>query len=283
MIGRRFLVKHRSGSLLTVYVLISVVCLLFSGNTLVLRPKELGLSIFSLFQHALSSTVSFVTETVDSIRVLGELKEEHEAALERLRLYEQIERDILTLKDENQRLSEVLDFSTAAPFENIPAKIIGKDPQNYHATITVNRGSLSGISRGMVVIGIQNGQQGLVGKVINVGLTACQVQPLYDPNDFVAARLISSRYEGLVNGSGDEKVMMRYINRYARPEIRYGDIVITSGTDSSLFPEGIQIGTVKSIIARSYETSMELEIAPVIDFSRLEYVYILRTREGMVY
>ncbi|MDR1932712.1 MAG: rod shape-determining protein MreC [Spirochaetales bacterium] len=280
MLGRKFVTKHRAGSLLCLYVLICFVCIAFSSRTFVLKPKELGLSVFSLFQRGISSAGGFFAETFNSIRVLGELKEEHAAALERLRRYEHIEKDILTLKDENRRLNEVLSFSTDAAFRNIPAKIIGKDPQNFHTTMIVNRGSLSGVSKDMPVIGIQNGRQGLVGKVISVGTGACLVQPLYDPNAFVAARLLSSRYEGLVNGAGEDSVKMRYVKRYARPEIRYGDSVITSGMGSSLFPEGIEIGSVKSISARGYDTSLELDIEPVIDFSRLEYVYILQTQEA---
>ncbi|MDR3200135.1 MAG: rod shape-determining protein MreC [Spirochaetales bacterium] len=279
MLGKKFVTKHRAGSLLCLYILIGFVCITFSSNTFVMKPEELGLSIFSLFQRGISSIGSFVAGTFDSIRVLGELKEEHAAAIDQLRSYEQIEKDILILKEENRRLNEVLSFSTSAVFQNIPAKIIGKDPQNFHTTIVVNRGSLSGISKDMPVIGIQNGHQGLVGKVISVGPSASLVQPLYDPNAFVAARLLSSRYEGLVNGSGEDAVKMRYVKRYARPEIRYGDIVITSGMGSSLFPEGIEIGSVKSISARSYDTSLELDIAPVIDFSRLEYVYILQAKK----
>jgi rod shape-determining protein MreC len=131
----------------------------------------------------------------------------------------------------------------------------------------------------MTVVGIQRGHQGLVGKVLSVGLNSCMVQPLYDPSAFVAARLLSSRYEGLVNGSGDENIKMRYVKRYARSEIRFGDTVVTSGLGASLFPEGIEIGTVKSISARTYDTSLELGIEPIIDFSRLEYVYILTAKK----
>jgi rod shape-determining protein MreC len=279
MLGKSFVAKHKAGSLLIVYVFISFMCITFTSTTFVLKPKEFGLSFFSLMQDGISSIGDFVVETFNSIRVLGELKAEHEAALERLRHYEQIEKDILTLKDENRRLNEVLSFSSSAVFENTPAKIIGKDPQKFHATIVVNRGSLSGISKDMTVIGIQDGHQGLVGKIITVGLNASMVQPLYDPNSFVAARLLTSRYEGLVNGSGEDAVKMRYVKRYARPEIRLGDTVITSGMGASLFPESIEIGTVKSISARSYDTSLELDIEPVIDFSRLEYVYILKTKK----
>ena len=275
MLGQRFIEKYRAGSLFVLYIFVSIVCIAFSSKTFVQGPKELGLSLFAVFQGGVSSVGGFVAETFNSVRVLRELKAEHASALERLQRYEQIEKDISILRDENTRLNEVLSFSAVSPFKNIPAKIIGKDPQNYHSTLVINRGSLSGIKKNMIVVGSRAGEQGLVGKIITVGLSSSMVQPVYDPNSFVAARLLSSRHEGLVNGSGEGTVRMRYVKRYARPEIRYGDIVVSSGMESSLYPGGIEIGTVKKITARSYDTSLELEIEPLIDFSRLEYVYVL--------
>lgn len=278
MVGKKLFTRHKSGSLLGVYVLFCIIALGFSGSNVIIRPKQLGLSLFAIFQQGGTSIGRFFSETFNSIRELGDLKMEYSAALERLKHFETIEKDIKALEDENLRLKEVLQFSRDSRFQNIPAQIIGKDPQNYHSTITINKGSLSGIRKNMPVVAIQGGRQGLIGKVAAVGLNASLIQPLYDPNAFVAARLLSSRYEGLVNGSGEDSVTMRYVKKYARPNIRFGDIVVTSGM-TSLYPPDIYIGTVKTIHARDYDTSLELDIEPIIDFAKLEHVYILQLRE----
>jgi rod shape-determining protein MreC len=274
MVGRNFFAKYKSGTLLGIYVLFSFFSLALSTKSITLKPKEIGLSFFSIFQQGGSAIGTFFAETVTSIRTLGELKQDYAAALEKLKQYERIEKDFHGLTEENRQLKEVLGFSQGLEYKNIPAKIIGKDPQNYHATLTVNKGSLAGVRKNMPVIAIQGGKQGLVGKIAQAGLNASIIQPLYDPTAFVAARLLTSRYEGLVSGSGDESVKMRYVKRYARSNIRYGDIVVTSGM-KSLYPSGIVIGTIKAILARDYDTSLELEIEPIIDFNRLEYLYIL--------
>jgi len=279
MLGKKFITKYKSGSLLGAYVLFCLFTLGFSTRSFVVRPKELGLSLFAVFQQGGTAVGSFFVETVNSIRVLGQLKQDYAAALERLKHYERVEKDLQRLEEENKNLKQVLSFSQGLEYRNIPARIIGKDPQNYHSTITVNKGSTAGIRKTLPVVAVQDGHQGLVGKIAGVGLTASVVQPLYDPTSFVAARLLSSRYEGLVNGSGEDSITMRYVKRYARSNIRYGDLVVTSGMNS-LFPAGIYIGSVRTIHARDYDTSLELEIEPIIDFSRLEYVYILWSEEG---
>jgi len=279
MIDKNFFSKHRSGTLLVGYVLFCFFSLGLSTRTIILKPKELGLSFFSIFQEGISSVSTFLSETVNSVRTLSELKREHAAALDRLKGYERIEKDHETLLEENRQLKDILKFSNDVDFQNIPAKIIGKDPQNYHATLTVNKGKADGVKKDMPVVAVQNGRQGLVGKVVEVGINSSMIQPLFDSSAFIAARLLSSRYEGLVNGTDGDSVVMRYVKRYARSNIRYGDIVITSGV-KSLYPSDIYIGTVKMIHARDYDTSLELEIEPIIDFARLEYVFILYSEKG---
>jgi rod shape-determining protein MreC len=68
---------------------------------------------------------------------------------------------------------------------------------------------------------------------------------------------------------------MRYVSDQARTEIGYGDLVITSGM-SSVYPKGIHIGTVVSVEAQPYDTSLELKLDPIVDFERLEYVFVIR-------
>jgi len=104
--------------------------------------------------------------------------------------------------------------------------------------------------------------------------------PLYDINCYVASRLSVSRYEGIVEGRGNPEVslLMRFIIKRARDEISIGDMVVTSGM-GKVYPAGINIGRVSFINYQENEISMEVEIDPSIDFSRLEYVFVINTVE----
>jgi rod shape-determining protein MreC len=144
----------------------------------------------------------------------------------------------------------------------------------------LNKGARQGVAREMPVIAFQGGLQGLVGKVVLTGLTTSTVKPITDTSSYVAARLQSSRYDGLVSGGqlGTGRLVMRYVNKLATNEIQYGELVISSGL-GGLFPQGIHIGRVREMQAKAYEASLTLEVEPIVDFSRLEYVFVLDVGE----
>jgi rod shape-determining protein MreC len=132
----------------------------------------------------------------------------------------------------------------------------------------------------MSVIAYQNGIQALVGIVIQTGLFESLVMPVYSEKAYVSARFAQSRYEGLVEGQGGLEIplRMRSITKRARSEIREGDLVITSGL-GGIYPAGITIGRVSALYFEEDLTSMEIELVPSIDFSRLEYVVIISPDE----
>jgi rod shape-determining protein MreC len=100
--------------------------------------------------------------------------------------------------------------------------------------------------------------------------------PLYDESSFVSSRLSASRYEGIVEGQGgpDAPLLMRFIQKRAREEINDGDVVVSSGI-SGIYPTGINLGRVSNTRYYEDEISMEVELKTTIDFSRLEYVFVL--------
>jgi rod shape-determining protein MreC len=276
---REILARHRDRLTLAVLVVVCLVSLGVSTDSMSLRPKEVGQSVVAVFQQAGAAIGRFFAGTVTSIRELSELRRQHDELLADVRQYEGITDDIALLRAENQRLREALEFEQRLPYENIPARVVGKEPGSFFSGLTINKGRVAGIRRYMPVIANQNGIQGLVGRIEEVGLTTSVVMPIFDLNSYVAARLSRSRHEGLVAGEGAAtasggQLTMLYVAKSARAEISVDDVVITSGMQS-IFPEGIRIGTVQSIQGRPYETSLHIALNPSVDFSRLEYVFVL--------
>jgi rod shape-determining protein MreC len=132
----------------------------------------------------------------------------------------------------------------------------------------------------MAVIAFQDGVQALAGKVVQAGQFESLVMPVYDSSSFVPVRFASSRYEGLVEGQGkiEYPLLMRLISKRARDDVHFGDMVITSGIGGghgTIYPVGINIGRVSRILYKEDETSMEVELETVLDFSRLEHVFVI--------
>ena len=65
-----FFSRHRKGATLAALVLVSLVCLLISNRTVVLRPKEIGLSVMGFFQRGATGLFGWFGDTADSIRQL---------------------------------------------------------------------------------------------------------------------------------------------------------------------------------------------------------------------
>jgi len=259
-------------------VLVSFLLLIFSTRGFIFEIKNTGLSLYSGVRGGLYEMSSFVSRTVLSVRALADLRREHAELLKQLERYEELERSNAEIYQENIRLREQLGFSRTLRFRRIPAQISGRDPDNLFSALVVNKGSFSGISNNMAVVAWQNGTQALVGKVIQTGAFESLVMPIFDNNSLVSSRLSVSRFEGIVEGQGNPEtpLLMRFVPKRARDEINIGDIIISSGM-GGVFPAGINIGRVSAVNALEYETTLEVEVMPMVDFSRLEYVFVIET------
>jgi len=259
-----------------ILVVVSTVLLLLSTRDFLFGVKNIGLSLFSGIRGGIYEVNSFVSRTVLSISELATLRQEHASLLRQLDRFEELERSNTEIYQENIRLKEQLDFSRTLRYRHIPAQISGRDPDNLFSAVVINKGSFSGVSNNMAVVAWQNGTQALVGKVIQTGVFESLVMPVFDINSQVSSRFSVSRYEGIVEGQGktESPLLLRFIPRRARDEINNGDIIVTSGM-GGLFPPGINIGRVSGVNTLEYETTLEIEIIPMIDFSRLEYVFVI--------
>jgi len=260
--------------------LASALALAFSTRDF-LGLRHAGFSPFSGARGAVSEASSFVSGTVLAVRELASLREEHAELLERMARYERLERTAGEISRENARLREQLGFSQELEFRHIPARIVGRDPDNLFSAFVINQGTRAGVARDMPVIAWQGGAQALVGKVIQARAFESLVLPVYDSNLFVSARLAEQRFEGIVEGRGSPGLglVMRFVPKRARDEIAPGDLVVSSGM-GGVYPPGISIGVVGRVVYSEHDISMDVELEPLIDFSRLEFVFAIETLEA---
>ena len=263
-----------------ILLFLSGLALAFSGGGFVVNFQRVGFSVVTSLQKAVYSVCDGVTGVFTAIAELKSLKAENQELKEKLKNYEFLQRNNTEIRKENERLREQLQFATHIEQKNFPAQIIGRNPDNIYSGITINKGSRSGIKKGMSVIAVQNGTTGLVGKIVTVGLETSLVMPVYDSKCVVSSRIQNTRDIGLVNGSGNANspLQMKYIKKRVLPELNFGDIVVTSG-ETDNYVADIPVGTITNIMVVEYDSSLNIEITPVVDFARLETVIVTDLKE----
>ncbi len=271
-----FVARHRRGVTLAVLVLVSLVCLLVSNRTVVIRPKEVGLSTIGFFQKGVTGFFRWFRDTAGSIGQLRIAREELDRARARLVEADRMARENVELRRQNGALLAELGLAQALPPTRIAAEVIARDHDNLSSTIVINKGSRDRIRKDMPVVAFRDDLEGLVGRVLEVGLGTSHVLPLYDLTCQVSVRLDASRFEGLASGQGKEvdRLLMQYVKKIARDTVQWGDLVVTAGL-GGMYPAGIAVGRVRDFRVETYETSMTIEVEPIVDFDRLEYVYVL--------
>lgn len=263
-----------------ILLFLSGLALAFSGGGFVVNFQRVGFSVVTSLQKAVYSVCDGVTGVFTAVAELKSLKAENQELKEKLKNYEFLQRNNTEIRKENEHLREQLQFATHIEQKNFPAQIIGRNPDNIYSGITINKGSRSGIKKGMSVIAVQNGTTGLVGKIVTVGLETSLVMPVYDSKCVVSSRIQNTRDIGLVSGSGNANspLQMKYIKKRVLSELNFGDIVVTSG-ETDNYVANIPVGTITNIMVVEYDSSLNIEITPVVDFARLETVIVTDLKE----
>ena len=266
--------------LLVIYLLIGGVSLAFHSGGFVVNFKMIGFSIISSLDKGVHFVAGGFKNTFNAVGELRKLQKDYNDLVIKLENYEEMQRSNADIRKENARLKEQLDFAISLDEKNIPSQIIARDLDNAFTYLTIDKGSINGVRKNMPVIAFQNGNQGLVGKVVQVGTFTSQIMPIYNINNIVSARIQNSRDLGLVNGQGsqDKPLLMQYIRKSVVDELNYGDIVVTSGENDN-YMRDIAIGTISKITTLDYNSSLNIELVPIIDFARLENVVVVNQKE----
>jgi rod shape-determining protein MreC len=147
------------------------------------------------------------------------------------------------------------------------------------ARITIDKGTGDGLRPDMAVIA----PAGVVGRIIIPSARAAKVQLLIDRNAAAGAIVARSRAQGVVRGTGTDRLRMEYVSSAA--DVKVGDEVITSGIDgiypaavaeAGAYPKGFVIGQIESI-ERGAGTFSSIVIRPTVDFASLETVLVVLT------
>jgi rod shape-determining protein MreC len=220
-------------------------------------------------QTWLSTRIQAVRGAVSQPQDVTRLLEENAGqAVEIARLQAEII-DLKQQLSETRVLSALVDFARVHPENSyVAAAVIGRDPSTYAHYIIINRGSDTGVRRGMPVVTAK----GLVGRVVAVTAGAARVQVITDPNSSVNVRIDPSAPQAVVRGSLTGVLTLDMIPQSS--EVSVGDLILTSGLGGN-YPSEILIGQVSSVRRKETDMFQVGVVQSIVDFSRLDIVLVI--------
>lgn len=169
---------------------------------------------------------------------------------------------------ENERLEQILELVSAYGMQGIGARVIGGSSGDWDATIVIDKGTSSGISVDMPVMGYGS----IVGQVTATSVFGSTVTLLGDPTSGVSARLQNSREVGILEGSVDGTLHLAYIP--ASTAVSVGEMVVTSGL-GGVYPSGMLLGTVTSVSNNPSDMYHTIVVTPVAQTCNYEEVFVM--------
>jgi rod shape-determining protein MreC len=231
----------------------------------------------SPFQNASSKASGATAGFFQQIWNFRSTAQENEQLKERLAALEVELNNARQAEAENARLKALLDLNETSEIKSVPARVIARDPSVWFNTITINRGSTSGISVNMPVV--TGG--GIVGRVITVSPFAAQVMLITDEKagaGAVVGQLGQSGALGSVRGRADlgvSVIEMRYVSGLEKVEVN--DSVMTTGQDG-IYPPGLNVGRVVEVKNGTATQAHQILIQPGAQLDHLEEVAVLLYR-----
>ncbi len=201
------------------------------------------------------------------------LEAENEQLRQQLAQVEDNARDAASVRRENERLRSLLELlDNHEDYELVDSYVIARSSSDWTNTITLNRGSGSGIATGMCAI-TANGE--VVGLVIEVGSNYCVVKTVLDSSLEISSTIASSGYSGITSGgyTSDQAGLLRMDYLPSSAVIRNNDQVVTSGT--TVYPRNLVMGRIIDAGFNDTGVAKYALLEPAVDVASLEQVFVL--------
>lgn len=201
------------------------------------------------------------------------LASENEALKGQLAQIQDDARDAASIKRENDRLRDLLELKkNHEDYELVDGYIIGRSSLDWTNSLTINKGTNSGIQTGMCAI-TENGE--MVGLVIEAGPNYSVIKTVLDSSLEISATIASSGYSGMVQGgyTTDQSGLLRMDYLPSSAIIRNNDQVVSAG--STVYPRNLILGHVIDAGFNDTGAAKFALLQPAADIAALEQVFIL--------
>ncbi len=258
---------------LIVAVLLAAVLAIIGGVT--------GMSLPNMFVQGvltpIRTGVSFLTDQAENIYgylfKYESVAAENEALKQQLAEIQDSARNADAIARENDRLRALLNLQESdEDYSFLDSYIIAWSSNEWSNTITINRGSNSGVQKDMCAV-TANGE--LVGLVSEVGTNYAVIKTVLDSSIEISATVAGAGYNGIVKGGysteSPDKLRMNYLPSAAT--IHINDQVVTTG--STVYPRNLILGYVIDAGFDDTGVAKFALLEPAAEIGSLEQVFIV--------
>jgi len=219
-------------------------------------------------QIAADTTSDWIKDGQEIFSTMAGFRAENQRLKKRIQELEIERNNLLEAGATNRRLQELLEFRSSLPAASVTASIIGNSASSWFQTCLLDKGTADGVRKGMAVVT----PLGIIGQAIFASAHTAKVLLITDSNSGVDALVQRTRARGIVSGSLENGMIMKYVKR--SEDIQEGDRLITSGSDG-VFPKGLIIGWVSKVRKQNLGLFQYVEVTPAVTSSRIENVLVL--------
>ncbi|MBX2827025.1 MAG: rod shape-determining protein MreC [Flavobacteriaceae bacterium] len=167
--------------------------------------------------------------------------------------------------------SQVLDSN----YSFISAKVINNNYARSKNYLTLNKGKQDSLKVDMGVIS----SQGVVGIINATSNKYASIQSVLNTNSQVVAKFKKSDHYGTLKWDANATNIVQLVEIPRLAPVAVGDTIVTDGK-STIFPEGILIGTVSSFERKPDEDYYSIDVQLFTDMTSVKHVYVISHRDA---
>ena len=250
-----------------IVILFFLVLNLFGQNYL----RNIFHSITAPIQNVFWNAGQAITEWTQIIKEFRTLKRDKQDLLKQNQILIGENIRLQKLRQENIYLRQAMEMAKEQEFELILARVIAKNV--VQDELLINKGKRDGISINMPVV---TSEKVLVGKINKVYQDFSRVM-LVSNNESIFDVWVhisdnAQKIKGIIKGGGQGQSFLEFIP--IDKKLRIGDIVSTSLL-GGIFPQGLFVGTIKSITKDDIAAFQRAEISLAFDITKLDFLFII--------
>lgn len=230
-------------------------------------------SLVSPLQYMANAPKQMITWAADNLVIRQQLMAENNAYREKELIYSELDKQLIIVKKENERLRSLLSSPVRGEIKKMVATILAVDSDPYSHQVVINRGAGDGVYEGQPILD----EEGIVGQVLLVGAHSSRVILITDLAVAVPVRVQRNGIRLTASGSGRiDRLIHNFVPHSA--DIKEGDLLVTSGLGGK-YPEGYPVAKVVYVKADESREFATIRSQPVAKIDRLRYLLLLSKEE----